>query len=124
MPIEYLKIGLDKIIFYVYVKYMESDPVVQKTSPLPTNVSVSAQKKQRQLIFALIFALLAVLLLIIVLANTRQRVDIIPQRDTSTKVSKEPKVSLKKEYKNPFDKNAQYVNPFSQYKNPFDNLIK
>lgn len=82
--------------------------------------AVTAQKK---LIVALIFALLAVLLLIIVVANITQKSNIILQTITPTK-SKEPTVSLKKEYKNPFDKNAQYVNPFSQYKNPFDNLIK
>lgn len=35
---------------------------------------------------------------------------------------KEPTVSLQTGYKNPFDKNAQYVNPFSAYKNPFDAL--
>lgn len=34
-------------------------------------------------------------------------------------LSKEPKVSLKTEYKNPFDKKTQYVNPFDTYKNPF-----
>lgn len=34
-------------------------------------------------------------------------------------LSKEPKVSLKTEYKNPFDKKTQYVNPFDAYKNPF-----
>ena len=34
-------------------------------------------------------------------------------------ISKEPKVSLKTEYKNPFDKKTQYVNPFDTYKNPF-----
>ena len=32
---------------------------------------------------------------------------------------KEPKVSIKTEYKNPFDKKTQYVNPFETYKNPF-----
>ncbi|MBI2641677.1 hypothetical protein HYW87_03730 [Candidatus Roizmanbacteria bacterium] len=32
-------------------------------------------------------------------------------------------VELQSEFKNPFDKNAQYVNPFQQVKNPFD-LIK
>lgn len=32
---------------------------------------------------------------------------------------KPPKVSVKTEYKNPFDKNTQYVNPFEPYKNPF-----
>jgi len=30
-----------------------------------------------------------------------------------------PKVSIKTEYKNPFDKKTQYVNPFDTYKNPF-----
>lgn len=29
-------------------------------------------------------------------------------------------VVLKNDYKNPFDKTSQYVNPFAQYKNPFD----
>ena len=31
-------------------------------------------------------------------------------------------VSLATEYKNPFDSDSQYVNPFSEYKNPFDTL--
>lgn len=30
-----------------------------------------------------------------------------------------PSVPLKSEYKNPFDKETQYVNPFETYKNPF-----
>lgn len=29
------------------------------------------------------------------------------------------KVELKKDYKNPFKKETQYVNPFDTYKNPF-----
>ena len=29
------------------------------------------------------------------------------------------KVELKAEYKNPFDKETQFVNPFQEYKNPF-----
>lgn len=33
-------------------------------------------------------------------------------------------VALKKEYDNPFDKNTQYSNPFSQSQNPFDNLAQ
>ncbi len=35
---------------------------------------------------------------------------------------KEPTVSLQTSYKNPFDKGAQYINPFSAYKNPFDSI--
>lgn len=41
-----------------------------------------------------------------------------------TPFSKEPTVELKEEYKNPFDKRSQYVNPFDQYKSPFLNLKK
>ena len=32
---------------------------------------------------------------------------------------KGPTVELKTEYKNPFKKETQYVNPFETYKNPF-----
>lgn len=32
---------------------------------------------------------------------------------------KKPAVALKTEYKNPFKKETQYVNPFETYKNPF-----
>lgn len=35
---------------------------------------------------------------------------------------KEPTVTLQTSYKNPFDKSAQYVNPFASYKNPFDGI--
>lgn len=35
---------------------------------------------------------------------------------------KKPNVTLKAEYKNPFDKKTQYVNPFEDAKNPFANL--
>lgn len=48
-----------------------------------------------------------------------------PAVSTSAKqspVKKEPEVVVKTEYQNPFDKNNQYVNPFSEYKNPFDTL--
>ena len=34
-------------------------------------------------------------------------------------IQKGPQVSIKTEYKNPFDKKTQYVNPFEAYKNPF-----
>ena len=32
---------------------------------------------------------------------------------------KDPTVSVKTEYNNPFKKETQYVNPFETYKNPF-----
>lgn len=36
--------------------------------------------------------------------------------------STEPSIALQTKYENPFDKSAQYVNPFDSYKNPFDSL--
>ena len=35
---------------------------------------------------------------------------------------KEPTVETQSVYKNPFDENTQYVNPFDQYKSPFLSL--
>lgn len=40
----------------------------------------------------------------------------------SNPFTKKAKVQLQTQYQNPFDKNAQYVNPFATYKNPFDTL--
>lgn len=40
----------------------------------------------------------------------------------SLPTKKDPTVSLQTQYQNPFDKKAQYVNPFAGYKNPFDSL--
>lgn len=37
-------------------------------------------------------------------------------------LTKKPNVELKTEYKNPFDRETQYVNPFQEYKNPFNNI--
>lgn len=34
-------------------------------------------------------------------------------------LQKKPAVAIKEEYKNPFKKETQYVNPFESYKNPF-----
>ncbi len=35
-------------------------------------------------------------------------------------LQKSPEVGLKTEYKNPFQKESQYLNPFDENKNPFD----
>lgn len=34
-------------------------------------------------------------------------------------LQKKPSVAIKEEYKNPFKKETQFINPFQQYKNPF-----
>ena len=43
----------------------------------------------------------------------------IPYTNPLTILQKKATVQLKKEYKNPFSKETQYVNPFDTYKNPF-----
>lgn len=43
---------------------------------------------------------------------------------TGKSLENQVNVSLKSQYDNPFDKNTQYVNPFSQSQNPFDNLAQ
>lgn len=63
--------------------------------------------------------LLAILLVVAVLLAAGF---FILQKFNPLKSKKEPTVSLQTQYKNPFDKSAQYVNPFAQYKNPFDAL--
>jgi len=45
-----------------------------------------------------------------------------PFKNLKLSGSKGPAVSLQTQYQNPFDKSAQYVNPFASYKNPFDQL--
>ena len=43
----------------------------------------------------------------------------IPSSPLQKIVQKKPNVQIKTSYKNPFDKNTQYMNPFEKYKNPF-----
>ncbi|MBI4226010.1 hypothetical protein HY612_02750 [Candidatus Roizmanbacteria bacterium] len=72
-----------------------------------------------------VFAIVTFLILLTIAVNVVLRSTNIPQ---TTKTSAQPTqkqevtVPLNTDYQNPFDKNTQYVNPFSQYKNPFDTL--
>lgn len=67
----------------------------------------------------LLLILIGVVLLIVYVLARGGGIQLPGGRPTS-KI--EPNVELQTEYKNPFSKESQYVNPFSQYKNPFDNL--
>lgn len=55
----------------------------------------------------------AVIIGVILIATGKLKLPSIPF------LQKGPKVELKTEYKNPFKKETQYVNPFETYKNPF-----
>lgn len=64
--------------------------------------------------------ILAAIVVVILLLVSQGAVKIpLPE---SIRLFRRPAVGLKTEYKNPFEKDTQYVNPFSEYKNPFDNL--
>lgn len=64
----------------------------------------------------LLIAIAAVLFILISLRIIKNPLKSLPG------ARKEPTVSLQTQFINPFDKSAQYVNPFASYKNPFDAL--
>ena len=68
---------------------------------------------------------LILLLLIVVVAVTFiYKKNLAPFKATQSSQKTTSTVAVKTEYQNPFDKNSQYVNPFSPYKNPFDSIKK
>lgn len=72
---------------------------------------------------------IALILLIIIIAAglligvylVSQKTNLFPKAST-TPSSSEPNVTLKEEYKNPFDEKSNYSNPFDSYQNPFESL--
>lgn len=58
----------------------------------------------------------AVLFVLINLGIIKNPLDNLPFFNKNNNV---PKISTKTEYKNPFKKETQYINPFETYKNPF-----
>lgn len=78
-------------------------------------------KQIRLLVLVVLFALAAAITNYVIL---QRRAEEVNQAKSFTIKSKpeQSTISLTKDYKNPFEKDAQYINPFSQYKNPFDVL--
>ena len=70
-------------------------------------------KKRKVLLISFIFVGVAFILYLGFVIKIK-----IPSNPLSI-LQKKATVSLKKEYKNPFAKETQYVNPFQTYKNPF-----
>lgn len=70
----------------------------------------------------LILLLLVALVLAVVYLLFRGSLNLPKPNFQIPTAKKEPTVPLQTKYQNPFDKNAQYINPFSAYKNPFDTL--
>ncbi len=67
------------------------------------------------------FAHLALVVIIAVAVGLLLLVLISKNKVSLPGAKKEPTVQVKSEYKNPFNKDTQYVNPFDQYKSPFIN---
>ena len=70
-------------------------------------------KKVVMIVVAVLVVLLVVGVVLVVFGVIKNPIANVPL------LQKGPKVSVKTEYQNPFDKQTQYVNPFQEYKNPF-----
>jgi len=73
--------------------------------------------KQRGITHIILLLLIAVLAVVVVAYFFKGKLP-LPQVPGISQ-TQEPKVVVKTDYKNPFDKKSQYVNPFDQYKSPF-----
>lgn len=62
---------------------------------------------------------IAVLLIIVLIGVLLAYSKGVPLPSQLVFQKKQPTVTLKTEYNNPFNKETQYVNPFEKYKNPF-----
>lgn len=77
---------------------------------------VSSRKKKMLIVLPLFLLVIGVVFVLLV--RFRIIKDPFPLQNIPL-LQQGPQVSIKTEYKNPFDKKTQYVNPFDTYKNPF-----
>ena len=93
----------------------------QKGSPrLPSQIDLNYTSSKQTVEAGVIHLALPLVLLLIAVAAALIYFGVIKNPLSNLKLGQSvPKVDLKKEYKNPFDKETQYVNPFETYKNPF-----
>ena len=75
---------------------------------------VGVSNKNKLIRFGIPLAILIVVVIVLLLVYSKAG-----KLPTTSIFQKKADVKLKTEYKNPFDKNTQYVNPFETYKNPF-----
>lgn len=96
---------------------MEDVSAQPSVSQPPLKEASSLLNSKNLLLLLLALLIVGAVVLFVLILNQKKL-------STSLQTAKESTVSLTKDYDNPFDKNTQYVNPFSEYKNPFDELIK
>lgn len=92
------------------------NPVPQQPNPQPA--PAKNHKRAGLILISLIGTVLIVTALAMALTATKKST---PTQEVA-KTSETSGIKPKTAYNNPFDKSAQYVNPFSSYKNPFDSL--
>ena len=103
-----------------------ANPVIAvNTTPANTGVSPNTNDHKNKHIRLLVLVLLLFMAtiissLVIMASSSPQEKKSAPPSIVSTPT--QSTVTLKSEYKNPFDSNTQYANPFAQYKNPFDSI--
>lgn len=72
------------------------------------------RKKVIRVVLPLLLVIIVVVVILAYLGVIKLPTSSIPL------LQKGPSVELKTDYKNPFAKETQFVNPFEQYKNPFE----
>ena len=60
-----------------------------------------------------------IVLVVLVVAVVGVILFYVPSSPLQKIIQRQSSVEIKTTYKNPFDKNTQYINPFEKYKNPF-----
>ena len=85
-------------------------------NPSAVKGPINLNKKTIFLLLGIITAVLVIITALVLVKNRKN-----PAGETTQQTSK-VQVPVKVEYKNPFDKKTQYINPFSSYKNPLDFL--
>ncbi|MEK7502540.1 MAG: hypothetical protein AAB609_03365 [Patescibacteria group bacterium] len=92
-----------------------SQPLVAE-DPSAVKGPINLNKKTIFLSLGIIIVVLVIITVLVLVKNRKN-----PAGETTQQASK-IQVPVRVEYKNPFDKKTQYVNPFSSYKNPLDFL--
>lgn len=90
-------------------------PLVQE-NPSAVKGPINLNKKTIFLSLGIIIVVLAIITTLVLVKNRKNPAGEITQQTSKVQVP------VRVEYKNPFDKKTQYVNPFSSYKNPIDFL--
>lgn len=90
-------------------------PLIQE-NPSAVKGLINLNKKTISLSLVIIIVVLVIITTLVLVKNKKKGAE-----ETAQQASK-VQVPVRVEYKNPFDKKTQYVNPFSSYKNPLDSL--